>query len=81
MKKPRGVVEPMASADAILSSTPLQLPRVEVAFLLLGILIHLTASRNSDFYVKSPFENIWLNKNSGRKRKKKKRHCADKIHL
>ena len=72
LKKPWGVVEPVASSNAILSSTPLQLPHVEVAFLLLGILTHLTASRNSDFYVKSPFENIWLNKNSGRKRKEKK---------
>lgn len=60
----------MASSNAILSPTPLQLPHVEGAFLLLGILVHLRASRNPDFYVKSLFENIWLNKNKWKKKKK-----------
>lgn len=60
----------MASSNAILSPTPLQLPHVEGAFLLLGILVHLRASRNPDFYVKSLFENIWLNKNKWKEKKK-----------
>ena len=76
LKKPWELVEPVASSNAILSSTPLQLPHVEIAFLLLGILVHLRASRNPDFYVKSLFENIWLNKNSGRKRKKERKKKA-----
>ena len=66
-------MEPVASSNAILSSTPLQLPHVKIAFLFLGILVHLRPSRNPDFYVKSLFENIWLNKNSGIKRKEKKK--------
>ena len=73
LNKPWGLVEPVASSNAILSSTPLQLPHVKIAFLFLGILVRLRPSRNPDFYVKSLFENIWLNKNSGRKRKEKKK--------
>lgn len=47
------------------------LPHMEIALLLPGALVYLGEPRNTNFYMKFPFKNICLNKNS----KKKKALC------